>query len=309
VPEHGIQILSHHLDVYLVLYSQITRLVQAFPCPFISDEETECISVPDPLVLDVPLLDEIPPTKRDSIVRFSRFVFKEIAHSVTPLGRNFYNAHLPLIKLFWMDSDFAVHESTFTGPRGDPDEPDLFRQSSVLRLRRRYAPTSYIRPTDDFIVNDWDESATKKTTVRRCKPKMGRIDTRSDLQWTLDLSGVYKIATGKMEIRPKKQKKRRRPKPRTFDGLIAILQGEIANGSKRRPGRTMVELTGKRILPGGLDESADDVKRLISALVPKYGDPRRSLSVYASTSPILKREVWHTGQIVSRSRQGSSKYL
>ncbi|CAI7627098.1 unnamed protein product [Penicillium discolor] len=260
-------------DVYLVLYSQITQLVQAFPCPFVSDEETECISVPDPLVLDAPLLDETPPTERDSVVRFSRFVFKEISHSVAPLGRNFYNAHLPLIKLFWMDSDFAVHESTFKGPRGDPDEPDLFRQSSVLRLRRRYAPTSYVRPTDDFIVNDWDESATKKTIVRRCKPKMGRIDTKSDLQWTLDLSGVYQIATGMMEIRPKKQNKRRRPKPRTLDGLITILQGEMANGSKRPPGRTIVELSGKRILPEGLDESADEVKRLVSALVPKYGDP------------------------------------
>lgn len=221
----------------------------------------------------MPLLDEIPPTQRDSVVRFSKLVFKEIAHSVAPQGRNFYNAHLPLIKLFWMDSDFAVHESTFKGPRGDPDEPDLFRQSSVLRLRRRYAPTSYTRPTDDFIVDDWDESATKKTIVRRCKPKMGRIDTKSDLQWTLDLSGVYKIATGMMEIRKKKQNKRRRPKPRTLDGLMAVLQGEMANGSKRPPGRTIVELTGKRILPEGLDESADEVKRLVSALVPKYGDP------------------------------------
>ncbi|CAG7962158.1 unnamed protein product [Penicillium nalgiovense] len=261
-------------DVYLVLYSQINRLVQAFPCPFISDEETESISVPDPVVLDAPLLADIPPTKRDSVVRFSRFVFKEIAHSVSPLGRNFYNAHLPLIKLFWMDSDFAVHESTFKGPRGDPDEPDLSRESSVLRLRRRYAPTSYIRPTDDFIVDDLDESATKRTIVRRCKPKIGRTNTKSDLQWTLDLSGVYKIATGNMEIRRKKQKKRPlRPKPRTLGGLTAILQGEMENGSKRPPGRSIVELTGKRVLAEGLDESAEDLKRLISALVPEHPDP------------------------------------
>ncbi|KAJ5827748.1 hypothetical protein N7447_004511 [Penicillium robsamsonii] len=260
-------------DLYLVLYSGITRLVQVFPCPFISDDRTESISVPDPWVLDVPLLAEIPPTKRDSVVRFSRFVFREIAHSVTPMGRNFYDAHLPLIKLFWMDSDFAVHESTFTGPRGDLDEPDLYREGSTLRLRRRYAPTSYIRPTDDFLVDDWDESATQQTIVRRCKPKMSRVNPRSALQWTLDFSGVYQIAIGKMEIRQKKQKKRQNSRPRTLAGLMAILQDEMKNGSKRPPGRTLVELTGRRILAEGLDESADDVKRLISALVPEHPNP------------------------------------
>ncbi|KAG0152754.1 hypothetical protein PDIDSM_2559 [Penicillium digitatum] len=260
-------------DLYLVLYSQITPLVQLFPSPFISNEYTECVSVPDPLVFDVSLLDERLPTKPESVVRFSRFVFREIAHSVSPLGRNFYNTHLPLIKLFWMDSAFAVHESTFKGPRGDPDEPDLFRENSVLRLRRRYAPTSYIRPTDDFLVNDWDESATKKTIVRRCKPKMSRFDPRSDLQWTLDFSGVYRIATGKLEVRRKRQKKRLRPRPRTLGGLMALLQSEMENGSKRPPGRTIVEMTGKRLLAEGLDESADDVKRLIAALVPEHADP------------------------------------
>ncbi|KAJ5185999.1 hypothetical protein N7491_006130 [Penicillium cf. griseofulvum] len=259
-------------DLYLVLYSQITRMVQVFPCPFISDDRTESISVPDPLVLDTPLLADIPPSKRDSVLRFSRFVFKEIAHSVTPRGRNFYDAHLPLFKLFWMDSDLAVHESTFTGPRGDLDEPDSFRETSILRLRRRYAPTSYIRPTDDFIVDDWDESATQKTIVRRCKPRMGR-GIGSDLQWTLDFSGVYKVATGKTKLSRKHQNNRQKPKPRTLAGWMAILQSEMKNGSKRPPGKTMVELTGRKILADGLEESADDMKRLISALVPEHPDP------------------------------------
>ncbi|KAJ5951433.1 uncharacterized protein N7479_009846 [Penicillium vulpinum] len=260
-------------DVYLVLYSHLTPLVQAFPCPFISDDQTGSISVPDPLVIDAPLLVDIPPTKRNSAVRFSRFVFREVAHSVTPLGKNFYNPHMPLIKLFWMDSDLAVHESTFTGPRGDPDEPDLFRESSILRLRRRYAPTSYIRPTDDFVVDDWDESAAQQMIVRRCKPQIDHIDTESDLQWTLDFSGVYKIATGKMEIRRKKQKEIQRPKQNTLDELMAILQSEMNNGSNRPPGKTIVELTDKGLLAEDLDERADDVKRLISALVPEHPDP------------------------------------
>jgi len=247
-------------------------MVQVFPCPFISDDRTESISVPDPLVLDTPLLAAIPPSKRDSVLRFSRLVFKEIAHTVTPRGRRFYDAHLPLFKLFWMDSDLAVHESTFTGPRGDLDEPDSFRETNILRLRRRYAPTSYIRPTDDFLVDDWDESATQRAIVRRCKPRIGR-STGSDLQWTLDFSGVYKVATGKTKLSRKTQTNRQRPKPRTLAGWMAILQSEMKNGLKRPPGKTMVELTGRRILADGLDESAVDVKRLISALVPEHPDP------------------------------------
>ncbi|KAI1831887.1 hypothetical protein DTO027I6_7302 [Penicillium roqueforti] len=262
-------------DLYLVLYSQLTRLVQVFPCPFISDEETESISVPDPLVLDAPLLADIPSTQHDSVVRFSRLVFREIAHSIAPVGRNFYNADLPFIKLFWMDSNLAVHESTFEAPRGNPDEPDSFRESSILRLRKRYAPTICAGPTDDFVVDDWDESATKQTIVRRCKPQMGRVDTRSDLQWTLDFSGVYQIATGKMkmEIHPQKQTKRLMPKPRTLDALIGDLQIEMENGSDQPPGKTMVELTDKKLLAEGLDERADDLQRLISALVSKQPNP------------------------------------
>ncbi|KAJ5772824.1 hypothetical protein N7457_007720 [Penicillium paradoxum] len=261
-------------DLYLVLYSRITQLVQAFPCPFISDEQTESISVPDPLVLDAPLLMDIPPNHRGPAVRFSTLVFKEVAHSVTALGKNFYNPYLTLIKLFWMDSDLAVHESTFKGPRGDPEELDLFRENSILRLRRRYAPTAYVRPDDNFVVDDWDESAIQQAPVPRCEVNITSVDTISDLQWTLDFSAIYDIATGKLEIPRKQQQKRQSPKPRTLDGLIANLQSDIEHGStKQNATQTMVELGGKRVLAEGLDEGADDTKRLISALMPEQSDP------------------------------------
>lgn len=260
--------LNHFLDLYLVLYSRITQLVQAFPCPFIADEQTESISVPDPLILDAPLLIDIPPSQHSSAVRFSTLVFKEVAHSVTALGRSFYNPSLTLIKLFWMDSDLAVHESTFTGPRGDPEEPDSFRESSILRLRRRYAPTAYVRSDDNFVVDDCDESATQQTLVPRCEINMAPLDTISDLQWTLDFSAMYDIATRKIEIPRKRREKRQRPNPRTLDGLLVNLQSEMKNGPiKQNASQTMVELSDKRLLAEGLDESADDVKRLISTLL------------------------------------------
>jgi RNA polymerase I-specific transcription initiation factor RRN6 len=263
-----------HLDLYLVLYSQLTQLVQAFPCPFIADEQTESISIPDPLILDAPLLMDVPPNKHNSPVRFSSLVFREVAHSVTPLGRNFYNPNLTLIKLFWMDCDLAVHESTFKGPRGDPEEPDSFRESSILRLRKRYTPTAYVRPDDNFVVDDWDESVTQQAVAPGYKVSTASVDTGSDLQWTLDFSAIYDIATGKSEIPRIKQNMRQRPKPRTLDGLIASLQSEMETGSmKQSPSQTMTELSGKRLLTEGLDESADDVKRLVSALMPENPDP------------------------------------
>ncbi|KAJ5129221.1 uncharacterized protein N7515_005260 [Penicillium bovifimosum] len=260
-------------DLYLVLYSQLTQLVQAFPCPFIADEQTESISVPDPLILDAPLLMDVPPNRHDSPMRFSSLVFREIAHSVTPLGRSFYNPDLTLIKLFWMDGDLAVHESAFKGPRGDPEEPDPFRESSILRLRKRYTPTAYVRPDDNFVVDDWDESVTQQAVAPRYNISTAS-DTGSDLQWTLDFSTIYDIATGKSEIPRIKQKKRQRPKPRTLDGLIASLQSEMETGPmKQSPSQTLAEMSGKRLLAEGLDESADDVKRLVSALMPESPDP------------------------------------
>lgn len=251
--------------------------MQAFPCPFIADEETASISVPDPLVLDVPLLVDVPTSKQGHALRFSTFMFKEVAHSVTTLGKNFYNAHLTLIKLFWMDSDLAVHESTFEGPRGNTQELDSFRENSILRLRKRYAPTAYVRPDDNFIVDDWDESAAEQALVSRCEINMSPIDPLSDLQWTLDLSAVYDIATGKKEIPRNPQTRRQRPKPRTLDALIATLQGDNENEStQRNASHTIVEMGGKKLLAEGLDESADDVKRLISALMPDQSGPDQS---------------------------------
>ncbi|KAJ6029014.1 hypothetical protein N7499_000155 [Penicillium canescens] len=263
-------------DLYLVLFSQLTQVVQIFPCPFIADEQTESLSVSDPLILDAPLLADIPSVQHDSNVKFSSFIFKEVAHSAALSKNYYYNPHLTVIKLFWMDSNLAVHESTFKGPQGDPDELDFHREDNILRLRKRYAPTKLVRVDDSFIVDDWDESVAPQKTVHRHKSKKAPTRTGSDLQWTLDFSSIYDMATGKAEIiqTKLKQKERPKPKPRTVDELIASLQSDMENlSTKQTPSQTLVEMSGNRILGDDLDQSADDVKRLVSELIPEIQDP------------------------------------
>ena len=216
--------------------------MQIFPCPFIADEQTESLSVSDPLILDAPLLADTPSVQHDSNVKFSSFIFKEVAHSAALSKNYYYNPHLTVIKLFWMDSNLAVHESTFKGPQGDPDELDLYREDNILRLRKRYAPTKLVRVDDSFIVDDWDESVATQKTVHRHKSNKAPTRPGSDLQWTLDFSSIYDMATGKAEIiqTKLKQKERPKPKPRTVDELIASLQSDMENlSTKQTPSQTL----------------------------------------------------------------------
>jgi RNA polymerase I-specific transcription initiation factor RRN6 len=248
--------------------------VQLFPCPFISDEQTNSVSVPDPLVLDAPLMMHIPPNGREP-VRFLTLLFKEVAH-YHPHAKGLYRPDLTVIKLFWMDSDLAIHESAFQGPQADPDEPDFFCESSVLRLRKRYNQTKQAVLDDDFIVNDWDESAMRQETVPRYTGRVAPMSTDEDWQWTLDFTDVYAMAVGQMELPQKKSqsRKRQKPKARTFDGFLSDLQSEMKNPSaKQTPSETMVELSDKSFWTEDLDQSADDAKRLVSAIMPKSLDP------------------------------------
>lgn len=247
------------LDLHLILYSQLTKLVQAFPCPFTSDEETNSISIADPLVLDIPA------DARESL-GFSTFVFKETAHSPAQ-HKHLYNPDLTLIKLFWMTSDLAVHESVFHGPRGDPDDPDLHCENSVLRLRKRYAPHKQARSAHDFIVDDWDESAMLQTDFPGCQSTVSPRPADSDQQWSLDFSHIYAVAVGKKDIPQKRSKtKRPPPEPRTFDDLLAELQS--IESKKKTSSKTVLELSGKGLSTEQLDQSAGDVKRIFSAIMP-----------------------------------------
>jgi RNA polymerase I-specific transcription initiation factor RRN6 len=262
------------LDLYIVLFSQLTHLVQVFPSPFISDEETNFVSVPDPFVIDAPLMMHIPSNGRDT-VQFSTFLLKEVGH--TPLHtKSLHEPDLAVIKLFWMDSKLAIHESVFQGPQGDPDEPDLVCESRVLRLHRRYNQPSRPIPDDDFIVDDWDEPEMQQEFVHPRTDRAVPISMEEDWQWTLDFSDVYAMAIGQIEIPQKTSKatKRQKPKARTFDGFISDLEREMKNlSTKQTLSETMVELSDKTLLTEDLDKCTDEVKRLFSAIMPKDPDP------------------------------------
>lgn len=175
-----------------------------------------------------------------------------------------------------MDSDLAVHESVFHGPSGDPEDPDLFCEDRVLRLRRRYAPTKRAKRADDFIVDDWDESAMQQAIIPRCKSKVDLRPAGSDLQWSLDFSNIYAIAIGQQEIPPKRSKttKMPTPKPRTFDELLVDLQDRIYKPpTKKAYTKTIVELSDKVLSTEQLDQSAQDLKQLFSTIIPEVPDP------------------------------------
>lgn len=175
-----------------------------------------------------------------------------------------------------MDSDLAVHESVFHGPPGDPEDPDVFCEDRVLRLRRRYAPTKRAKRADDFIVDDWDESAMQQAIVPRCKSKVEPRPAGSDLQWSLDFSNIYAITTGQQEIPPKRSKttKMSTPKPETFDEFLADLQVQVYKPPKKKAySKTIVELSDKKLSTEQLDQSAHDLKQLFSTIIPEDSDP------------------------------------
>lgn len=189
------------LELYLVLYSRLNGLVHAFPCPIsTAEEETELVSVPDPFILEVPTTVDGP--KASSVLEsysmhFSTFVFKEVAHLPAPVARSQYDPNLMLIKLFWADSQLAVHETLFISPKKSSEEEDVHSERTVLRIKKRGAAapkTSRGFNDDDFVVDDWDESVT--ATNIRPPHRTPRKQLDDDLRWTLDFGPIYMLMTG-----------------------------------------------------------------------------------------------------------------
>ena len=77
------------------------------------------ISISDPFILDVPSSAEVPTESQISPnnAQFSTLAFKEIAHSPASVGLQYYNPNVRLAKLFLLDSQLAVRESVYIGPR------------------------------------------------------------------------------------------------------------------------------------------------------------------------------------------------
>lgn len=191
-------------EVYLVLYSKLAGMVQLFPLPFLADEQTDMISVPDPFPLDAPAsLNHVSPGDTSS-PPYSTFVFREVGHSPGPGPTTHYNPNMTLIKLFWTDSSLAVHETLFKGTDGnwEINEDGLAvenRADSRILIVKRHVTRRKENDLDDetFVVDDWDESVAVSGIDRHLENgKTSSPDLRwnADPQWSLDWVSVYAFA-------------------------------------------------------------------------------------------------------------------
>lgn len=214
----------------MVLYSKLTELVQVFPCPFLADEPTELVPVPDPFLLDIPLQVNESLVEKDTPVHYSTLLFREIGHTPATVGKSHYNPDMKLAKLFWIDSTLAVHESLFRLPDGKPEEEDEMHleTSKVLRLKKRHhIPKKKTDMSDEnFIVDDWDETVAPPLAAVHQKLSS---DSEIDLQWTLDMTSIYASAVANLAIG--RSPDNSDPLGSTFDQLILDRENDLTDTS------------------------------------------------------------------------------
>lgn len=185
------------IDLHLVLYSRLAELVQVFPLPVIADEQVELPSVPDPFILDVPLVWDSLFTEDSSSPPFSTFVFREIAHAPAPGLKKRYNTDMTLIKLFWAEPSLAVYETLFKGPdshRAHDEEGLRLEDRDILQVKKHF-----VHRKDDeeqFVVDDWDESVAI-SGVNRHQPastlSSQNLPWNADPEWALSWTSVYDL--------------------------------------------------------------------------------------------------------------------
>ena len=190
------------------------------------------ISIPDPFILDVPSMIEVPTESQISPnnAQFSTLVFKEIAHSPTSVGLQYYDPTLRLAKLFLLDSRLAVRESVYTGPPVEDYAEEQSFGREVLRLKKRKGTRTNRtnRYQDDFIVDDWDESISGMDTLAIPHTGISTVTPRAIPQWTLDFTTVYAITTGKLMAASSESGLEKHPEER-FRKSIKVLEDRITS--------------------------------------------------------------------------------
>lgn len=193
-----LRLMLINVALHLVLYSRLTELVQVFPFPSSTGEEAESITVADPFLLHIPRA--VGNSSTSTPARFSTFVFREVAHSPLSQGKSRYDPDMTLIKLFWIDSSLAVHETLYKGPyRIEQDDDTEVKDNRVLRVKKHQPGPKKdveIDEDEDFIVDDWDESVFGPP--RAHIPRASRASPYAGLEWTVDWSYIYKFALKRM---------------------------------------------------------------------------------------------------------------
>ncbi|KAJ5808916.1 hypothetical protein N7474_010185 [Penicillium riverlandense] len=253
-------------DLYLILYSRITELVQVYSCPSPVEGETEPVSVPDPVLLQMP--------SPEDNQHYSTLVFREVAHTPGPMSRTGYDPDLRLFKLFWADQHLALHESLFTSPRGITDNDDMYSERDVLRIKRRHPGAQRKQQNiddDEFVVDDWDESVAPFGS--RPQLTAHRMLFDPSLHESRNLVPIYEVAAGKAAAGVTNED-HEGPQNKTFSQLLENFPNRVIHEAVRDEGRgeTMLELNDGSPLINDIDENARDLERLISTLVPQTAD-------------------------------------
>ncbi|KAJ5587929.1 uncharacterized protein N7459_003694 [Penicillium hispanicum] len=289
-------------DLHLVLYSRLAELVQVFPCPFVADDQMESIAVSDPFLLDVPSVVDVSSIEQTNLAHYSNFVFREVAHSVAPVSKAHHNPGLTLVKLFWIDSSLAVHETIFKGPDKNVSEQDLNLEedSSLMRLKR-HRPIGKDRDIDDenFVVDDWDESVDACPSDPQPSPHVMPTITDTDLDWTLNWEPVYGLAVGTPEAARQSGLEQQ---PATLDQMIEKLENDMTESlTDGRASETMLELTGGRPVLHDIDKNAHDLARLVSTALSQHPYPQGQPGFMAL--PLRLSKLFHGMPTSSHEKQ------
>ncbi|KAE8335172.1 hypothetical protein BDV24DRAFT_169483 [Aspergillus arachidicola] len=263
--------MSIYEDLYLALYSRLSHVVLVFHCPTVSTGHDDIEPMPDPFVLDIPLGSEYDVESQPSMAQFSSLVFKNIMHLPSTTGREDYDSGLKLIKLFVLDSRLSIHESIYAGPSdtGASGRQDL--EKDIIRLKRRYQTTRQgklhsSRSYGDFIVDDYDESIAGPGTPTFQDTGISNITPLAISQWSIDFSQVYEVAIGRLVVSPGSDPSQRHSKG--FQESLEELKRKIlASPESQAASQTLLEILGRSSPLDDVDQNAQDVEDLLSALL------------------------------------------
>jgi RNA polymerase I-specific transcription initiation factor RRN6 len=259
-----------HTDFYLVLYSRLNKIVLSFHC---STTSGDIESIPDPFILDIPSIsdDDIEPQAGSDSVQFSSLVFKEISHLPTFVSRDYYNPDQKLVKLFAVDTQLRVREYIFSGPAygGTEDERDL--GDHILRPKKRQTGVhkeQYVRPKDEFVVDDWDDSVVGAGAFAVANTGMSSITPLAIPQWTMDFTQVYAVATGRMIVASSEGQEAPAVE-KSLRESIQELRGKVfsLDLSGQSVGRTMLEYLGSSPVLDDIDQNAQELSEYLSEIM------------------------------------------
>ncbi|KAJ5936972.1 hypothetical protein N7466_003422 [Penicillium verhagenii] len=294
-------------NLYLALYSRVTELLQIFPCPLVNDPETEPFVGPDAFYLHLQSALKDSLNKR---FRCMTLLFKEVDHSPAP-GTTLHNPDMSLIKLFWIDSSLAVHETLFKGLRQSlQEEQDTgmeiengLKDRHILRASEHHLNIPSHEVDVDFVVNDWDESTR---TPRVMEQSTDLTSTYEDLEWTLNWTPIYQLALEDIAgCAAQAELERSRP---TFDHIIGNLESEIIGGVENwHTSQSMLEITGGRPVSNDIDQNAYDLKRLVSTVLQETQDPE--IDHPFMILPLQFSKMFPGMPVVSQEKQSSLDFL